>query len=184
LLLPLLVAGAPLAGSAVEWALSALPVTPRLLTQLLLCLFLLSTARRPALENWVRPLKGPRSVLHTPRDDQYFADMVQWNNAATYWRSVQWLAAPDTKPQCPILGIDATGLPLEYPLMALLRERIPGILFMHTGVHNASSRYAPPVPAMPCAVVCLDCAGDRARESLYSDFGEKIAVDKFVVFRK
>jgi Dolichyl-phosphate-mannose-protein mannosyltransferase len=184
LLLPLLVAGAPLAGAAVEWAPGALGATPRLLVQLLLCLFLLSAARRPALENWVRPLKGPRSVLRTARDDQYFSDMVQWNNVATYRRTIDWLAAPDTKLQCPIVGIDAAGLSLEYPLMALLRERVPGILFVHTGVHNASSRYAPPVAGVPCTVVCLDCAGDRAREGLYSDFGEKVTVDKFVVFRK
>jgi Dolichyl-phosphate-mannose-protein mannosyltransferase len=195
LFLPLLVAGSPLAGAALDWGMRPpawkVPAAPRLLSQLLLCLFLLSTARRPATENWVRPLKGPRSVFRVSRDDQYFADLTQWNNHATYLRTVQLLAASGaepvtatgTKPACHVIGIDASGYPLEYPLMALLRERIPGVLFVHTGVHNVSARFRPPVEAAPCAIVCLDCAGDRQRESLYQSLPWRADIDKFVIFR-
>ncbi len=187
LFLPLLVASAPLAGAALDWGMRPptwkMPAAPRLLSQLLLCLFLLSTARRPATENWVRPLKGPRSVFRVSRDDQYFADMTQWNNRATYIRTIQLLTSLGTKPACHIIGIDASGYPLEYPLMALLRERIPGVLFVHTGVHNVSARFRPSVEAAPCAVVCLDCAGDHQRQSLYQSLPWRADVDKFVVFR-
>ncbi len=187
LFLPLLVAGSPLAGAALDWGMRPpawkMPAAPRLLSQLLLCLFLLSTARRPATENWVRPLKGPRSVFRVSRDDQYFADMTQWNNRATYIRTIQLLTSLGTKPACHIIGIDASGYPLEYPLMALLRERIPGVLFVHTGVHNVSARFRPSVEAAPCAIVCLDCAGDHQRQSLYQSLPWRADVDKFVVFR-
>jgi hypothetical protein len=151
LFLPLLVAGSPIVGAALDSGVGAASSYVRLIVQLALCIFLLSTARRPALENWVRPLKGERSILHMPRDDQYFSDMVQWNNGPSYKRAVALL----TMQGCPVVGIDATDLSLEYPLMALLRERRPGTLFVHTGVHNASLKFRPPVEGTPCAIVRL-----------------------------
>ena len=80
LLLPLFVLGAPLAGIIGETGENARGPIRRWAAQRAICLFLLSNARLPLLENWVRPLKGPKSVLHTPRNVQYFADMSQWNN--------------------------------------------------------------------------------------------------------
>src|ERR1039458_4243506 len=104
LLLPLFVLSAPLAGviGGIGGHTGG-PVRRWLapLVQLLICLFLLSNARLPLLENWVRPLKGPRSVLHTPRSAHYFADMNQWNNQASYWKAVDLLAGSlpsSTKP--------------------------------------------------------------------------------------
>jgi 4-amino-4-deoxy-L-arabinose transferase-like glycosyltransferase len=171
LFLPLLVAGAPMVGAALDRSL-------RPMVQVLLCVFLLSTARRPALENWLRPLEGPRSVLHVPRDDQYFSDMQSLSNVQAYRRTVQLL----TPEGCQRIGIDSTDLALEYPLMALLREQKPQSLFVHTGVQNASSRYAPPVDGAPCAVVCLDCAPDAKRLSLYHAYPVLTGLEKFVVF--
>jgi len=86
-----------------------------------------------------------------PRDDQYFSDMVEWDNAATYQRTVQLL----TMQGCQVVGIDATDFSLEYPLMALLRESRPKTLFVHVGVHNASLKFRPPEAASPCAIVHL-----------------------------
>ena len=168
LLLPLFILGAPLAGAV---------RTPPLL-QLAICLFLISNARLPLIENWVRPLEGPRSVLRAPRDAQYFADMNQWNNQATYRKTVELLANLD----CRTIGIDITNLQLEYPLQALVRERIPGSQFVHTGVENASARYSPSVSARPCAVVCLDCASDAERLRKYDSFTSSVTVERFVVF--
>jgi len=180
LLLPLFVAGAPLVGTAVEAVSSGVSSGARILLQGLLCLFLLTTARLPALENWVRPLRGPQSVWQVDRAHQYFADMVQWGDRLTYERTRDLLAGRS----CATIGLDITNLPLEYPLMALLRERHPQTLFLHTGVQNTSVRFPPPVDRAPCAVVCLDCAGDARREALYSMFARKITVDKFVIFEE
>jgi hypothetical protein len=174
LLLPLFVLSAPLAGVIGGTVRRRLI----LLVQVSICLFLLSNARLPLIENWVRPLKGPRSVLHTPRDVQYFADMSQWNNQGSYWKAVDLVADA----QCGIVGIDITNLQLEYPLQALLRERRPGIRFVHTGVQNVSARYAQPIDARPCAVACLDCAGDAKRLAFYVDLPDSVKIDQFVIF--
>jgi hypothetical protein len=179
LFLPLLVAGSPVAGAALDRGRTSYPYL-RLGLLLLFCLFLLTTARRPALQNWVRPLQGPRSVFRVPRDDQYFADMSQWNIAPTYTRTAALLRDRD----CHLVGIDATNLSLEYPLMALIRERQPAIGFVHTGVSNASIRYPQPVEGVPCAVVCLDCAEDAKRLALYSAFPIRTAVGRFVLFQE
>jgi len=180
LLLPLFVLSAPLAGVIGETGGHTWRKMRRrcaLLVQLSICLFLLSGARLPLIENWVRPLKGPRSALRTPRSVQYFADMSQWNNQGSYWKAVDVLAGS----QCGVVGIDISDLQLEYPLMALLRERRPQARFLHTGVQNVSARYAPPIDARPCAVACLDCADDVKRLALYNDFATSVPVDRFVI---
>lgn len=145
-----------------------------------LCVLLLDGARHPALDNWVRPLRGPKSVLHTPRADQYFADMKQWNNADAYRKSADLLAGAN----CNTIGIDITRLQLEYPLEALLRERKPGIRFVHTGVTNVTTRYRQPVDGPACAVVCLDCAGDAERMQVYSGFRTSFTAGQFLVFEE
>ena len=174
LLLPLLVLGAPLALVVEEFGWRWL--RPAWI-QLVVCLFLLGGARLPTLENWVRPLRGPRSVLRVPREDQYFADMTQWNNRDAYFAAVRALEGS----ACQTIGIDITNLQLEYPLQALVREARPDAQFVHTGVANVSRRYAPSVAAPPCAVACLDCQGDDTRLSLYRDYPARVTAGKFVV---
>ncbi|MGA7240361.1 MAG: hypothetical protein WBY44_32050, partial [Bryobacteraceae bacterium] len=154
LFLPLFVLGAPLASM----------VRP-LWLQAALCFLLLDGARRPAIENWVRPLRGPRSVFTVPRDQQYFSDMVQWKEDwPAYWGTVDELK----KSNCEVVGIDSTHFQLEYPLEALLREARPGVLFMHSDVTNASARYRQPVSRPPCTVVCLHCEGGDWREGSFT----------------
>ena len=147
LLLPLFVLGSPLAATLEDI------LTPIIL-QLAACLLLLDGARLPTLENWVRPLRGPNSVLRVDRDTQYFADMTLWHNEQSYREAVRRLSAT----KCNIVGIDITHFQLEYPLQALLREQNPNVKFVHTNVANASRKYAPPVAQKPCAVICLECA--------------------------
>ena len=173
LLLPLFVVGSPLAGMMEEL------LTPTIL-QLAACLLLLDGARLPVLENWVRPLRGPSSVLRADRNSQYFADMKQWDNAGSYRDTVRRLSTV----KCDVLGIDITRFQLEYPLQALLREQNPHVLFVHTGVANPSTRYQPSVSQQPCAVVCLECAGDAGRLSLYRDFPVRDTAGTFVIVMK
>lgn len=172
LLLPLFVLGSPLAAAAEE-------IRPAWL-QLVLCLFLLNNARPAAFENWVRPLRGPKSILHRARNDMYFSDMGQWNNAASYPAVVSALR----QSRCSVIGIDINNFQLEYPLQALLRQADPAARFAHTGIDNASKKYAPPVAAVPCAIACLDCLGDNKRLELYRDYPKQVAVGKFVVLLK
>jgi hypothetical protein len=173
LLLPLFVLASPLAAVVEDLAGHGIP-------QIVFCLFLLNNARPALLENWVRPLKGPNSVLSVPRDRQYFSDLGQWNNRDSFLDAVDLLA----RSKCETVGVDISHLQLEYPLEALLRERNPGVRFLHTGVENASSRYAQPVPDAPCAVVCLDCAGDSAKAALYAGFPSEKTIGRFLVFTR
>jgi len=172
LFLPLFVLGSPLASVFTEWRFG------RWVLPMVLALLLLNQAKHPVLDNWVRPLRGPRSVLHTSREDQYFSDMTQWNNTDTYKRTVELL----TRTPCRVIGLDINSLQLEYPLQALLREKHPETLFVHTGVENASKAYRQPVDMPVCAVVCLDCAGDIRRLALYRRFGDGTPIGKFVVW--
>jgi len=172
--LPLFVLGAPLAAAVEEFGWRWLRP---LWIQLAVCLFLLSGARLPALENWVRPLRGPKSVLRVARDDQYFSDMVQWNDRADYLAAIRALDGSS----CKTIGIDIHNLQLEYPLQALLREVRPSAQFVHSGVGNVSRRFAPSVAAAPCAIACLDCLGDDARLNLYSAFPTRVTAGRFVV---
>jgi 4-amino-4-deoxy-L-arabinose transferase-like glycosyltransferase len=178
LLLPVFVLGAPLAAAIGEIGERKWSPIVRRFVQLAICLFLLDIARLPLLENWVRPLRGSKSVLRAPRSAQYFADMSQWNNEASYRKTVDVLA----NSSCDTVGIDITNLTLEYPLQVLLRERKPQTRYLHTGVQNASSRYRQPIDAAPCAVVCLDCASDSKRLRLYDDFHISERIDNFVIF--
>ena len=178
LFLPPFVLSAPLASILAELEWQGGPGIRAALIQIAFCLFLLDNAKHPVLENWVRPLKGPKSVLHTPREVQYFSDMVQWNGHEAYWKTMDLLANTG----CDTVGIDITNLPLEYPLIALLRETKPTARFLHVGVQNTSARYPQPINETPCAVVCLDCAGDVRRLILYAGFPASVQIDKFVIF--
>ena len=176
LLVPLFVAAAPLAGIVGDLKFSNPLLTAAL--QLALCLLLLDGARHPLEENWVRPLTGAKSVLHTSRRDQYFADLQPWHNQASYEKTVDLLTASVCRP----FGLDITNLQLEYPLIALLREKMPEAKFVHSGVENASKKYRQPVEEKPCAVVCLDCNGDARRMATYSGFPGAVPVDRFMVY--
>jgi hypothetical protein len=179
LFIPVFVLASPLIGTLARSIPGRYDIAKQLILAVV-CLFLLDNARHPVLDNWVRPLRGPNSVLHIDRDIQYFADMTPWKNADAFRKSVDALAASG----CHTVAIDITDFQLEYPLQAMLRERNPGVTFVHTAVDNPSRVYAPPVADEPCAVVCLECVNDAARRARYSGMGKTQALDTFVVFLK
>ena len=169
--LPLFVLAAPLPALLLE------RLRPQALA-LLLCVFLVSVARRPVLQNWTRPLRGPGNLFVTARDDNYFNDMGQFHNRDSYFQAVA-LAA---RSACRNIGIDITRNQLEYPFQALLRERSGDVRFVHTDVTNASARYAARGAPRPCAVVCLECAGDAAKTALYGSLGPPLTAGRFLWF--
>jgi len=169
--LPLFVLAAPLAA----WLLQSLRLAA---PQLVVCLFLASAARPAVLENWTRPLKGPHSLFATARNDNYFSDMVQWNNRASYLESVRRTAESG----CRTVGIDIGENQLEYPFQALLRQRNRQVRFVHTGVENASARYAPPHAPEPCAVLCPDCIGNQKKIGMYRAVGPPMEIGRFLLF--
>ena len=142
--------------------------------QIGVCLLLLINTRDFLLENWVRPLKGPKSILRVSRDEQYFADMTEWHNKQDYYRAVDLTKAAG----CKLIGIDNQYLQLEYPYQALLREWDESVLFQHPGVHNYSARYAQRPPFTPCAVFCLGCAG---KQDKHYD-GEPVTIGESVLY--
>jgi hypothetical protein len=125
-------------------------VRPRIL-QLALVLLLLDTAKPYLFENWVRPLKGPNSILRTSRDSQYFNDLHLWNIEATTREQVDAAASSG----CSLIGIDINDLQLEYPFETLLRERNREVQFVHVNVTNQSKKYEHPDQAKPCRIVKL-----------------------------
>jgi hypothetical protein len=169
--LPLFVLGAPLAAYLVEKLRHpAIAVV--------LALFLANNARPALFENWTRPLKGPHSLFATARDDNYFSDMGQWNNRASYLESVDRVA----RSACTQVGLDISENQLEYPFQVLLRERNPQVHFVHTGVTNASARYADPTTPPPCAVLCPDCIANQQKIALYREIGPPIEIGRFLLF--
>jgi hypothetical protein len=171
--LPLFVLGAPLAAFLVEKL--RYPAAA-----LVLALFLANNARPTLFQNWTRPLKGPHSLWTTARNDDYFRDMGQWNNRASYLESVDRTA----RSGCTEIGLDISENQLEYPFQALLRERNPRVRFVHTGVTNASARYAAAGAPPPCAVVCPDCIANQRKIALYRDIGPPIEIGRFLLFLK
>jgi hypothetical protein len=169
--LPLFALAAPLAAAFLE------ALRPAVLS-ILVCLFLAGNARLPLLQNWTRPLQGPHSLFATSRDDNYFRDMVQWDNRASYLPAVDLTA----RSGCTTVGIDISQNQLEYPFQALLRERNPAVRFLHTGVENASARYIPPGQPHPCVVLCPDCAGIPRKMALYGSIGPAVELGHFLLF--
>jgi 4-amino-4-deoxy-L-arabinose transferase-like glycosyltransferase len=146
--------------------------------QIGLCIFLLNNARPYLFENWVRPLKGPNSVLRTSREANYFADLKWYVDPEEYRRA----ARLTIESKCKVVGVDNSQSELEYPLLALVQRADRGIRFVHVGVNNASARYARHPEPEPCVVVCLKCAGIPEKSRQYRWLGNPVAVGRSLLF--
>ncbi|HET8547232.1 MAG TPA: hypothetical protein VFL57_04475 [Bryobacteraceae bacterium] len=105
-----------------------------------------------------RVLVGPRSVLQTSRADQYFADTKQFGDRRAEYKQAAALVASSA---CNSVGIDNRHFQIEYPFQRPLLDARLRLRFTHTGVTNASARYAADRAITPCAVMCLGCAGKQ-----------------------
>jgi hypothetical protein len=101
------------------------------------------------------------------RDDDYFRDMGQWHNQASYVEAVDRVA----RSGCDRVGIDISVNQLEYPFQALLRERRPTVRFTHTEAGGN-----------PCAVLCPDCIGNQQKIAKYAGIGAPIEIGRFLLF--
>ena len=173
MLLPLFILGSPLAGTLLATIRPA-PVT------VLLCLFLLDGARLPLLKNWTRPLMGPHAVFTTPRDEQYYMDMLPLNDHDWQLRAIE----ATVQSGCDSVGLDFSGDQAEYPFQALLRVRSPRVRFMHAGVENTSARYYPAEVPELCAVPCMHCSGNQTKIERYEGVGKPIVLERSLLFLK
>ena len=167
LLLPLFVLSAPAVGIALEMLRYSI-------LQIIVCFILLTGARLPLLQNWVRPLTGRNSIFQTSREDQYFADLTFWKNKQSYLDTV----AAIKQTNCKTIGIDGTANEIEYPIQVLLLRSDPRYRFVHTGVTNPSAKYTRG-NEQPCMVVCPDCAGMNEKLQLY---GSPLQFGRFLLF--
>jgi hypothetical protein len=135
-----------------------------------------TNTRLALLENWTRPLTGERNIRNTPRESNYFNDLVQWNNRQSYLDAVEAVA----RTSCRTVGIDNSINHVEYPFEALLLARHSDVQFIHVGVTNPSAKYAG--RQQPCAILCLDCADAPERAALYGRTGNPGRIGRFVLF--
>ena len=146
-----------------RWRHSCWSGSGRALLAALACLFLLSTrAAARARRTGRARCKGPASLFRTARDDNYFSDMVQWNNRASYLEAVARVAASG----CHTVRIDIRENKLEYPFQALLRERDPRVRFTprRPGLRGVVSR------------LCRAAGGQRA------GLGRPITIGNFLLY--
>jgi hypothetical protein len=123
-----------------------------------------------------RPAVSPRAE----RNANYFTDISSMHNRDSYLQAVDMVAISG----CNIVGIDASRNQLEYSFQAFLLQRNPTVRFQHMGVENASRRYRKSDESQPCAVLCLDCAGDEQKTAAYRGTGQVRTVGRFLLFLK
>ena len=162
--LPLFVLAAPLAG------IPGGVGSARALLAALACLFLVSTARCPRSRTGRAPARAARSLFRTARDDNYFSDMVQWNNRASYLEAVARVAASG----CDAVRIDITREPARVP------------------VSGAAPRAQPARPLRPrrarCAIPARCSASTALATSKSSrciaNMGPPATIGRFLLFPK
>jgi len=128
-----------------------------------------------ALANETRPLitkRGLRgSILTTPREQTYFLDFHQAS-------AKSFIAAADAARAsgCHSMGLDATLMRFDYPMMALATQGGAARKIRYVGVENSTIRYAQPDAPPVCMVICLNCRNAPAKASQYSGELPKVQV--------
>jgi hypothetical protein len=144
-------------------------------TMFVLLLVSLPLALMNDMRPWLNKHGRPDALLTMSRDETYFLDGHSQFASA----SIQAAHSPAVK-ACRSIGLDATILHYEYPVMAMIRNEGPGHTFRYLAIENPTTAYADPVAPPACAVVCLGCTGSAEKLQLYGanpvaeTFGETI----------
>ena len=117
-------------------------------------------------------------VLTTPRDETYFFDFHR-EIAGSFIAA----AAAARASGCRTIGIDATQLHYEYPIMALLNQDGVFRHIRYVGVENSSVRYAQRSAPPVCTGICPQCLHSPRKIAKYSANLPKIqSFKKLVLF--
>jgi hypothetical protein len=134
-----------------RWALGALTAA------------LLALSWGPATGNSLRPLKGPNSVLTTPRRHLYYFDYA--GSEPLYEQALREIG----RRGCRKVGVEENRNHFSYPFFALLGVARGESEVRFTGVRNSSAAIRQDFD--PCAVVCLSCLSDGPRLDRYRSRG-------------
>jgi hypothetical protein len=130
--------------------------------------FTLLNSPRPLLQiNSAHRKKPVPSILHMSRDQMYFADQHLYL-ADSFLSAARLVQASG----CRDVGLDASVLHYDYPMLALLRAGVGGPTVRYVGVGNRSAAFSPG-GSDPCAVVCLGC---RLIHQKLTQYGESSLV--------
>lgn len=128
-----------------------------------------------ATMNGMRPLISRHgfsgTVLRLPREQTYFLDDHQ-RLADSFIAAAN---SPSIK-SCRLVGLDATLLHFEYPMMAMIKDADADHRFEYLSVNNPTAAYRRPASPQACVVVCLECAGSLEKLRQY---GANPVVEKF-----
>ncbi len=125
---------------------------------------------------WVSSDDSADTLLKMPRDKTYFLDAHR-RFADSFIAAAH---APAVK-SCRSVGLDATLLHFEYPMMALINEDGSSHRFQYLAVNNPTTAYPEPAPPA-CVVVCLECAGSAEKLNKYGANPDVETFGKIVVF--
>jgi hypothetical protein len=92
-------------------------------------------------------------------------------------------AAAIQQTSCKEVGVDSSLEDFDYPMFAFLRGGPLGRRVRYAGVRNLTSAYQRPEAQLPCAVVCLRCAGAPTKWAQYRQVGGRVSLfDDIAVF--
>ncbi|MES2222413.1 MAG: glycosyltransferase family 39 protein [Acidobacteriota bacterium] len=158
--IPILVLGIALS------AVVLVPTLPRRAVDFIVAISVL-LAIPLALANETRPLITKHglhgSILTTPREQTYFLDFHQ-ESANSFIAAAEVARASG----CHSVGLDATLMRFEYPVMALVTQGSGVHQIEYVGVENSTTQYARPGAAPVCMVICLNCRNAPAKIAEYS----------------
>ncbi len=140
--------------------------------------FVLLNTRRPLLEIDAVHRQAPvPSIFKMRRDQMYFADQHLYL-ADSFLAAARFVKATG----CRNVGLDASVLHYDYPMLALLQAGIGGPDVRYVGVHNRSAAF-PITAGEPCAVVCLGCSLIHQKWTQYfGPLGGSTSFDRVEVF--